>query len=508
MPTDTVTLTVPNDTSYLPAIGAFVTAIAVQAGFSEADAGRVRLAVDEACTHVIETAFEPGEETTFTISCQNFAAGLRVVIADKGMPFNPATVADYDPQAGLERELGGLGFYLMKQVMDEIRFVGKGPEGNELHLVKYLDVGNITTLVSAEELQPYEAKAEPAPPGEYVYRLMQPADAIEVAKCVYKTYGYTYPGEHVYYPERHIEMNRTGQQISIVAVSDKGEVVGYVAIFGGKPDDPVRELGQAAVDPAHRGRHIISQLCECAIQEARARSMAGLFAEPVTNHPFSQQAAIKLGFRDTAILLGFVPQSVYFKKIGEEALPQRLTLLYALLPLRTWAAARVYVPQCHHTLLRRIYEHLGVPRELVTSPEQIPGVSQTPGISRLAQSVLSIRVISAFDVARIEITAYGRYARQEVEIKLRELSRKGMACIQLDLPLNDPWTAPLCAEFEALGFFLAGVVPDAEGHDILRLQCLNDGQIAFAEIHVVSDVGQELLAYAQQATHPSPPEVA
>jgi serine/threonine-protein kinase RsbW len=267
-------------------------------------------------------------------------------------------------------------------------------------------------------------------------------------------------------------------------------------------------LGQAAVDPAHRGRHIISQLAQCAVDEARARGLAGLYAEPVTNHTFSQQAVIVIGFRDTAIQLGFVPQSVYFKKIGDEALPQRLTLLYALLPLRTWAAVRVYVPLAHRALLERIYENLGVPRELVTSPEQIPGVSQTPGISRPEQSVLSTHVISAFDVARIEVTAYGQYAMKEVEIKLRELSRKGMACIHLDLPLSDPWTALLCTEFEALGFFLAGVVPDAEGHDVLRLQCLNDGQIAFDEIHVVSDVGQELLAYAQQATHPSPPEVA
>jgi serine/threonine-protein kinase RsbW len=658
MTNDTSTLTIPNDTAYLPVVGAYVTTSALQAGFGEEDAGRIRLAVDEACTHVIETAFEPGEETTFTVTCQRSASGLRVVIADKGMPFNPAAVADYDPQAGLDRELGGLSFYLMKQVMDEVRFVGKGREGKELHLVKYLEAGNITTYFSEEELRPYEARVEPAPPGEYVFRLLQPAEAVEVARCVYKTYGYTYPGEHIYYPQRLIEMSRTGEQVSVVAISDKGEVAGYCAIFGGQADDPVRELGQAVVDPAHRGRRVLSRLLQFAIDQARARGMAGLFGEPVTNHTFSQQACIPLGFRDTALLLGYIPQSVYFKKIGEGALAQRETLLYSLLPLRAWAPAQLYPPPHHRAMLARIYENLGIARELAQAgrgasadeknslgpvsdrahslgpvsdrahslgpvsdrahslgpvsnrahslgpvsdrarpgarpgsvgdrPEQErahslgpvslarwpgradrarpgarPGsvgdrpeqerahslgpvsLARRPGradrarpgerggsvgdrpqqvgdrpeqvgdrpeqerifrtgpgglaLQRPEQSVLSTRVLSAINVARIEIATYGQHVTTEVEIKLNELCRKGIACIHLDLPLGDPWTAHLCADFEALGFLLAGVLPDPRGQDVLRLQFLNGVPIDFDKIHVASDVGQELLGYIRR----------
>jgi len=496
MAKDPSTLTVPNDTAYLPVISAYVTASAAQVGFSEDEANRIRLAVDEACTNVIETAFEPGEEATFTVACQRFEAGLRVIIADQGMPFNPAAVADYDPQAGLDRELGGLGFYLMKQVMDEVRFVSKGREGKELHLVKYLERGNIATLLSAEELQPYEAKVQPAPPGSYVFRLMQPAEAIEVARCVYKTYGYTYPGEHVYYPERLSELNRTGEQISIVAVSDKGEVAGYCAIFGGRPDDPIRELGQAAVDPAHRGRQIISQLVQRAIDEARSRGLAGLCGEPVTNHPFSQQVGLKLGFRDSAILLGYIPQSVHFKKIGAEALPQRETLLYCLLPLRPWPAAQVYAPPPHRPLLERIYADLGIERHTVAVGE----TSKLVPRPRPEQSLLSTRVLSAINVARLEITTYGQYVTTEVEIKRRELCRKGIACVHLDLPLSDPWTAFLGTDFEAQGFLLAGVLPKADGQDVLRLQYLNDVPIDLDKIHVVSEVGQELLAYVKRKT--------
>jgi hypothetical protein len=107
-------------------------------------------------------------------------------------------------------------------------------------------------------------------------------------------------------------------------------------------------------------------------------------------------------------------------------------------------------------------------------------------------------VLSAINVARIEIATYGQHVTTEVEIKLNELCRKGIACIHLDLPLGDPWTAHLCADFEALGFLLAGVLPDPRGQDVLRLQFLNGVPIDFDKIHVASDVGQELLGYIRR----------
>lgn len=485
-------LVVPNDLAYLPTIRSYVEAIAAKVGFPQEQIRRIQLAVDEACTHVIETSFEPGERTTFVVSGEESDVGLRVVIADRGMPFNPAAVADYDPQAGLDRELGGMGFFIMKQMVDEVRFVSRGPEGKELHLHKYLEAGDITTYLSEEELQPYDAKVQPAPPGTYDFRLMRPveAEAIEVAKCVYKTYGYTYPGEHIYYPERLVEMNRTGEMLSVVVVTDTGEVAGHCAISGGGPDALIRELGQAAVDPAHRGRRLLTRLLRFAIEEAHRRGMAGLFGEPVTNHPYSQRASYKLGFRDTALLLAYIPESVYFKKIGEEALSQRMTLLYNFLPLSGCGSSQIYAPYHHRTMLGQIYDTLGLDRALaLPTPEAVESCPD--------QSELSTHVMSAIDVAHMEIRSPGRYLATEVEIKVSELVRKAIACIHLDLPLTDSRTTALCPHFEAMGFVLGGILPDAQGHDVLRLQYLNNVPIDFDQVHVDSAVGRALKTYIQ-----------
>jgi len=74
VPKDSAILTVPNDTFYLAIIRAFVKAVAAQTGFDDADISDIQLAVDEAWTHVIETAFEPGEAQDTTVSCQRSPA--------------------------------------------------------------------------------------------------------------------------------------------------------------------------------------------------------------------------------------------------------------------------------------------------------------------------------------------------------------------------------------------------------------------------------------------------
>ncbi len=485
------TLTIPNDPSFLGVVRSYIEAVAGRIGFDLQQVRHIQQAVDEACSHIIATSFEPGEEATLTITGQESDVGLHVVIADQGLPFNPALVVEYDPQAGLDRELGGIGFYLIKQMMDQVRFVHKGPEGNELHLTKYLDQGSITTFLSEEELQPYDDRVEPAPPGTYDLRLMRPvrAEAVEVSRCVYRTYGYTYPGEHIYYPDRLIEMNRRGEMLSIVAVSDTGEVAGHCAISG-PPEAPIREIGQAAVDPAHRNRNLLTRLLRFAVEEARRRGLAGLVGEPVTNHPFSQRASAHLGFQDTALLLGYIPQSVFFKKIGDQALGRRMTLLYNFLPLGDCGRSRIYAPLHHRTMLRRIYDGLGLQRTLVEPPAVLP--------RRPDQSRLSTEVLSAINAAHIILQQPGRYAATEVRIKLNELIRKGVACVHLDLPLTDPATATLCAHCEMAGFTLAGIIPQADGNDLLRLQHLNEIPIDWNEMVIYSEAGQALKRYLQE----------
>ena len=82
----------------------------------------VQLAVDEACTNIIEYGYA-NEVGTIDIACQRKGDEIIVVIKDRGKPFDPTSVQPPDLNASLEeRKTGGLGIYFMKTLMDEVRY--------------------------------------------------------------------------------------------------------------------------------------------------------------------------------------------------------------------------------------------------------------------------------------------------------------------------------------------------------------------------------------------------
>jgi len=512
MPKDTAVLTIPNDTSYLPVVSALVTAAAAQLGFDEADTGDIRLAVDEACAHVIETAFEPGEEQDLTISCRRDPSGLHITIADKGLPFDPASIQAYDAGGGLDRDLSGLPFYLMQQAMDEVHFVNKGWAGKELQLAKYLKVPAIEAYFSQEELRPYDVQVAPAPPSTYQYRLMAPEDAVEVARCVYRTYGRTYPGEQIYFPERVVAMNQSGEMVSAVAVTGSGEVIGHAALSG-QPGDRVMEVGQAVVVPAHRGRGILKGLLDLVMGEARRRGLAGLFVRAVTVHPFSQRVSLKYGFQESAVLLGYAGRERQMKGFADQQLPQRESLVHSYYPLQDEPSSLAYPPPHHRDMIARIYRNLGLARELAPPGTGRPDGEAGPPPDDRPRYRLSTQVVPALEIAVMAVTGYGPGIELEVKGKLGELCREGIVTVYLHLPLGDSHTALLCERFEGLGFFFSGILPmpldaargrGAEGpavgaivpcKDLLCLQYLYGPHIDYDLLQIHSDFCQGLVRY-------------
>ena len=88
----------------------------------------VQMAVDEACTNIIEYGYANANEVgTIDIACQRKGEEIVVVIKDRGKPFDPTTVQPPDLNASLEeRTTGGLGIYFMKTLMDEVKYEFSG----------------------------------------------------------------------------------------------------------------------------------------------------------------------------------------------------------------------------------------------------------------------------------------------------------------------------------------------------------------------------------------------
>jgi serine/threonine-protein kinase RsbW len=116
----------------------FAAQAAKDAGMDNTEVCAVELAVDEACTNIIEHAYGLDKGGEIECTCTTANDCLTVILRDHGKPFNLSSVTEPDLSSGLEkRPLGGLGVYLMRQLMDEVRFEALGEAGNLLTMVKH-----------------------------------------------------------------------------------------------------------------------------------------------------------------------------------------------------------------------------------------------------------------------------------------------------------------------------------------------------------------------------------
>lgn len=130
-------LTVSGDFENLSKICEFVEQAAFQAGLDDRGVYAIEMAVDEACTNIIEHAYGGEGKGDIRLTCQIQKEGLQVVIYDQGAPFDPSQVPQFDPQTPLEeRSPGGMGLFFMHNLVDRVEFKFGTPQGNQLILFK------------------------------------------------------------------------------------------------------------------------------------------------------------------------------------------------------------------------------------------------------------------------------------------------------------------------------------------------------------------------------------
>lgn len=98
----------------------------------------LKLAVDEACTNIIEHGYKGMDPGSIILSFRIESDRILVNLTDFGRIFEPAEAPKPDVEAALEdRELGGLGLYLIYQTMDNIDYQAS-EDGNTLTFTKYI----------------------------------------------------------------------------------------------------------------------------------------------------------------------------------------------------------------------------------------------------------------------------------------------------------------------------------------------------------------------------------
>jgi anti-sigma regulatory factor (Ser/Thr protein kinase) len=117
-------LTVPAQFDQLQRIASFIRAQVEQTGFSGLDINRIELAVDEACSNIIQHAYAGRSDGLIRVNVHVVPSGrITITLIDTGRSFDPDSIPEPDPTGSLdELKVGGLGLYLMRQAMDDVRF--------------------------------------------------------------------------------------------------------------------------------------------------------------------------------------------------------------------------------------------------------------------------------------------------------------------------------------------------------------------------------------------------
>jgi serine/threonine-protein kinase RsbW len=130
-------LTVPGQFEYLATIADFIAETGRDAGFDQDLIFHVQMAVDEACSNVIEHAYGGQDKGDITLSCDCNGKEWVIFIRDTGRAFDPSLVPEPNLNANVDDiKTGGLGLYFMRQLMDEVEFSFDKNKGNELRMVK------------------------------------------------------------------------------------------------------------------------------------------------------------------------------------------------------------------------------------------------------------------------------------------------------------------------------------------------------------------------------------
>lgn len=470
-----VKLDVKSDLKLLPMVLHAVREVTSHYGLGKKDVMDLELATEEACHNVIEHAYPHNEEGYYQVEIHKEPTKFVVTVKDQGIPFNLHLINEEEPS--------DMGIRIMKAYTDEINSHYLGKEGKEVELVKYLPFKSIEESVPI----PDSNEESLAPKSEEIsLRIMRPDETVSLARCIYRVYGYTYPHEDIYYPQKFSSLIESGLVNSCVALNSQEEIIGHLGVFLEDPNDHVGESALAAVDSRYRGRGIFPKMKKMMMDHVKKQGLLGLYSRAVTAHMASQKSNIKMGAKETGFVLAHSPPTAIFKKMTANEGSYRRAVALFYIPVTSDIKHNVFLPSRHENILKKIYTHGELNRDF-NQPSREGLIS--------FHSQIHSHLLPEMGSAFLRVNKFGIDFLDELKMQVHELCQRQVELIVLDLPLSDPATALLYPEIENIGFFFSGLMPEFLEGDSLRLQYLNNVIFNPDEVQVYSEFGKEIFSY-------------
>lgn len=123
-----------NDVSQVVALGEWIERLGEELALNPADVFQLNLALEEAVVNVMNYAY-PGQTDmpiVLSVSADEGTDGIVFRLTDNGVPFDPTQAEMPDVTLSAEeRNIGGLGIFLVEQLMNRVAYEREG-ESNVL----------------------------------------------------------------------------------------------------------------------------------------------------------------------------------------------------------------------------------------------------------------------------------------------------------------------------------------------------------------------------------------
>ena len=114
---------IKNQISELERVNQFVEEIGEELGLDMELQMNLNLVMEEMVTNVIFYAYPEGKIADIELIAESDGKELTFVLSDQGMAFDPTAKEDTDLDVNpAERELGGMGIYIVKNIMNKVSY--------------------------------------------------------------------------------------------------------------------------------------------------------------------------------------------------------------------------------------------------------------------------------------------------------------------------------------------------------------------------------------------------
>lgn len=454
---------IKNHKFFIPAVLDFLDAIAdhhTELEFSRYN--RLRYVVGEILAKRVANAY-PG--TTGMIEVEVFLGDdcCEISVKDKGVPAWTDFSCNDSTDIHSETEMRN---YLLDLWTDDIGMEQLGKDGQRVFVRM-----NVLHPIAFRKPEPY-AQTEVLDTNISIKPVETEADALEAIRCIYSEYGYSYSYDKLYYVDRFMDMIKTGELMSFLAVNEHGQTAGHFALAFSDTFKNMPEITTVVTRKEFRGLGLFAKFMNYCLMLGKQHGFRAFMGQPVAFHPISQKAFLKSGFTATSVLLSYIGSDIESEYNKDN---RRLDLFASVKILDESAKTIVYPPLSLCPFVDGIFQKLGWQYE----------IRHQAALRKHTE--MRVENNDMLKTCKVLINGASADMKQILEDTVKDTLRKKYEMIEMLISLNDPSCTFAYETARECKFVLSGLIPGGENGDYLVMQLLIGNDCLYDQLVTVGE---------------------